>query len=217
MDTNSVQRNIMVDTQIKARGIRDAKVLDAMRKVERHLFVPEGFVDSAYADMPLPIGCGQTISQPYIVAYMTEALRLKPTDRILEIGTGCGYQAAVLGEIVKEVYSIEVVKSLAEEARVRLERLGYKNIRVKWGDGYDAWQAYAPYDAIIATASPVEIPQKLVEQLKPGGKMILPVGSFFQELYLVEKTETGVREQAILPVRFVPMVHPREKEFNENE
>lgn len=148
---------------------------------------------------------------------MTEALRLKPTDRILEIGTGCGYQAAVLGEIVKEVYSIEVVKSLAEEARVRLERLGYKNIRVKWGDGYDAWQAYAPYDAIIATASPVEIPQKLVEQLKPGGKMILPVGSFFQELYLVEKTETGVREQAILPVRFVPMVHPREKEFNENE
>ncbi|MGB2960832.1 MAG: protein-L-isoaspartate(D-aspartate) O-methyltransferase [Candidatus Omnitrophota bacterium] len=202
------QRQRMVEDQVRLRGVEDKKVLDAMMKVERHLFVPAEMQRWAYDDRPLPIGHGQTISQPYIVAYMTEAAGLAPGDRVLEIGTGSGYQAAVLAEIVKEVYTIEIVKELADSARSRLEGLGYKNIKVKWGDGYKGWPEYAPFDAVIITAAPPEVPQELVAQLKTGGKMVVPVGSFFQELYLITKTASGVEKKMLLPVRFVPMVHP---------
>ena len=162
----------------------------------------------AYNDSPLPIGYGQTISQPYIVAYMTQAARLFPDDRVLEIGTGSGYQAAVLAEIVKEVYTIEILKPLADTARARLEEMGYRNIKVKHGDGYKGWKEYAPYDAIIVTAAPDEVPEELVRQLKIGGRMVVPIGSFFQELYLITKTESGIKQELLLPVVFVPMIHP---------
>ncbi|MCK4463366.1 MAG: protein-L-isoaspartate(D-aspartate) O-methyltransferase [Candidatus Omnitrophica bacterium] len=199
-------RNSMVETQIAHRGISDQKVLDAIYKVKRHLFVPQPLKKLAYEDRPLPIGHGQTISQPYIVAFMTEAANLKKGDRVLEIGTGSGYQAAVLAEIVKEVYTIEIIKPLADTARQRLKDLGYKNIYVKHGDGYLGWPEFMPYDAIIVTAAPNEIPEKLVEQLKKGGRMIIPIGSFYQELYLIAKTEEGISKKKLLPVRFVPMV-----------
>jgi len=159
----------MVNRQIKARGIRDCKVLEAMAKVPRHEFVPEAYRDMAYSDTPLPIGEGQTISQPYIVALMTEALELNPGDRVLEVGTGSGYHAAVLSEIAKEVYTIEIIESLGRTAEERLKRLGYKNVKVRIGDGYLGWQEYAPFDAIIVTCAPEHIPQPLVEQLAEGG------------------------------------------------
>lgn len=200
-------RQEMVKEQLEARGITDAKVLQAMKKVKRHLFVPTHQLISAYNDSPLPIGYGQTISQPYIVAYMTQAARLFPDDRVLEIGTGSGYQAAVLAEIVKEVYTIEILKPLADTARTRLENLGYQNIKVKHGDGYKGWKEYAPYDAIIVTAAPDKVPEELVRQLKIGGRMVVPIGSFFQELYLITKTESGVKQELLLPVVFVPMIH----------
>lgn len=200
-------RQEMVKTQLETRGITDAKVLQAMRKVKRHLFVPTHQLISAYNDSPLPIGYSQTISQPYIVAYMTQAARLFPDDRVLEIGTGSGYQAAVLAEIVKEVYTIEILKPLADTARARLEKLGYRNIKVKHGDGYKGWKEYAPYDAIIVTAAPDEVPEELVRQLKVGGRMVVPIGSFFQELYLITKRESGIKQELLLPVVFVPMIH----------
>ena len=203
-----LNRQEMVKTQLETRGITDAKVLKAMRKVKRHLFVPTHQLISAYNDSPLPIGYGQTISQPYIVAYMTQAARLFPDDRVLEIGTGSGYQAAVLAEIVKEVYTIEILKPLADTARARLEEMGYRNIKVKHGDGYKGWKEYAPYDAIIVTAAPDEVPEELVRQLKIGGRMVVPIGSFFQELYLITKTESGIKQELLLPVVFVPMIHP---------
>jgi protein-L-isoaspartate(D-aspartate) O-methyltransferase len=196
----------MVEEQIERRGIRDYRILDAMRKVERHLFVGVAMKDFAYEDRPLPIGYDQTISQPYIVAYMTAVAGLEPEDRVLEIGTGSGYQAAVLAEIVDHVYTVEIVRPLAEMARRRLEDLGYKNIKAKHGDGYKGWLEYAPFDKIIVTAAPLEIPEELVKQLKLGGRMVVPVGSIFQELYLVIKTEEGYKKEALLPVRFVPMV-----------
>lgn len=202
-----LNRQEMVKTQLEARGITDAKVLQAMRKVKRHLFVPTQQLISAYNDSPLPIGYGQTISQPYIVAYMTQAARLFPDDRVLEIGTGSGYQAAVLAEIVKEVYTIEILKPLADTARARLEKLGYRNIKVKHGDGYKGWKEYAPYDAIIVTAAPAQVPEELVRQLKVGGRMVVPIGSFFQELYLITKRESGIKQELLLPVVFVPMIH----------
>ena len=205
-DVFTTSRNSMVETQIAHRGISDQKVLDAIYKVKRHLFVPERLKKLAYGDHPLPIGYGQTISQPYIVAYMTEAANLKKGDRVLEIGTGSGYQAAVLAEIVKEVYTIEIIKALADTARHRLKDLGYKNIYVKHGNGYLGWPEFMPYDAIIVTAAPDEIPEKLVGQLKRGGRMVIPIGSFYQELYLITKTEKGIHKKALLPVRFVPMV-----------
>ena len=205
-DTFAVRRRQMVERQIEGRGISDEDVIKAMMKVRRHLFVPERLSSAAYNDTPLPIGYGQTISQPYIVAYMTEAAGLRSTDRVLEIGTGSGYQAAILGEIVKEVYTIEIIKPLAESARSRLESLGYRNINVKWGDGYKGWPEHAPFDAIIVTAAPPEIPEELTRQLKEGGKMVIPVGSFFQELYLITRTRSGFKKKALLPVRFVPMV-----------
>jgi len=198
-------RERMVREQIEARGIKDPKVLAALRKVPRHLFVPESERPGAYADHPLPIGEGQTISQPYIVAFMTEQLRLQGGEKVLEIGTGSGYQAAVLAEICSEVYTIEIVEPLATRAAALLEQLGYKNIHVKAGDGYQGWPEHAPFDAIMVTAAPDHVPQPLVDQLKLGGRMILPVGDWFQDLRVVVKTEQGVLQQDVLPVRFVPM------------
>ncbi|MBL7072155.1 MAG: protein-L-isoaspartate(D-aspartate) O-methyltransferase [Candidatus Omnitrophica bacterium] len=203
-------REKMLEEQIVARGITDKTVLDAMSSVKRHLFVPENLINSAYSDCPLPIGYGQTISQPYIVAYMTEQIQPKDQTRVLEIGTGCGYQAAVLGKIVKDVYSVEILKPLADSARERLKKLGYDNVHVKYGDGYKGWEEYAPFDAIVITAAPPEVPEELIDQLKIGGKMIVPVGSFHQELCLIEKTPEGVNKKTLLPVRFVPMVHSKQ-------
>jgi len=208
-DPAALKRQKMIKEQIEARGVKDQRVLDAMRKVKRHLFVPSQWRNSAYDDHPLPIGHGQTISQPYIVAYMTEAAKINPTDRVLEIGTGSGYQAAVLAEMAKEVYTIEILQLLAESASLLLKDLGYKNVKVKCGDGYQGWKEYAPFDAIIVTAAPTEIPGELVKQLKTGGRMVVPIGSFFQDLYRLTKTDSGYKKEVLLPVRFVPMVHPK--------
>ncbi|HIE03990.1 MAG TPA: protein-L-isoaspartate(D-aspartate) O-methyltransferase [Candidatus Latescibacteria bacterium] len=198
-------RERMVEEQIEARGVKDSLVLAAMRKVPRHMFVPEKYRSEAYEDHPLPIGYGQTISQPYIVAYMTEALGLKGGEKVLEIGTGSGYQAAVLAEIADSVFTIEIIPGLAESARERLKKLGYKKVFVLRGDGYRGWPEHAPFDAIIVTAAPDHIPGPLVEQLKVGGRMVIPVGSMYQQLVLVVKTERGVERRPLLPVRFVPM------------
>ena len=204
--TFEMERNDMVNKQIKARGITHKATLEAMQKVPRHLFIPEYLWGSAYNDNPLPIGYRQTISQPYIVAYMTSLIEPKATDKILEIGTGSGYQAAVLGEIADSVFSVEIVEELAESAANMLEQLGYDNIWVKSGDGYFGWPEHAPFDKIIVTAAAEEIPPLLIEQLKEGGKMILPVGPEFsaQYLILVEKRNGKLIEKNMLPVRFVP-------------
>ena len=208
----------MVRDQLEARGIRNTKVLAAMRKVQRDKFVPQRIIDSAYDDSALPIGLGQTISQPYIVAYMTEALALRGDERVLEVGTGSGYQAAVLAEIVKDVYTVEIVPELAERARSLLDSLGYRNIHIKTGDGYEGWPEHAPFDAITVTAAPEHVPQPLIDQLKPGGRMIIPVGRGEQDLVLIEKNESGITRRSTIPVRFVPMTGkalrgaPRNKE-----
>jgi len=205
-DSYAQQRAQMVKSQIQARGVRDRLVVEAMRKVPRHLFVPAHLTQMAYLDFPLPIGEGQTISQPYIVAFMTESLQLKGGEKVLEIGTGSGYQAAVLAEIVQAVYTIEIIPSLGNQAEALLKKMGYENIQVKIGDGYRGWQEYAPYDAIIVTAAPKFIPQPLVDQLRTGGRMIIPVGESYQELILITRQEDGtVRKKSLLPVRFVPM------------
>jgi protein-L-isoaspartate(D-aspartate) O-methyltransferase len=198
-------RNSMVRDQIENRGIKDEKVLNAMRIVPRHEFVPDHLKKYAYADEPLPIGEDQTISQPYIVAYMTEKLELSPEDKVLEIGTGSGYQAAVLAQIIDTVFTIEIVDVLARRAQQKLTTLGFTNIFVKSGDGYKGWPEHAPFDAIIITAAPTIIPEPLVEQLKTGGRMILPLGDYSQDLVLITKNEDGISEQILLPVRFVPM------------
>ena len=202
------QRKKMVEEQLAAPGrdIRNRRVLDAMAAVPRHEFVPKALWKFAYSDDPLPIGYGQTISQPFIVAFMTEQLDPKPTDRVLEIGTGSGYQAAVLSRLVAEVYTIEIVEPLAKRAEADLKRLGYNNVKVLAGDGYQGWPEHAPFDAIIVTCAPDHIPQPLVGQLRDGGRMIIPVGpSDNQQLFLLQKLGTEVEQQAILPVRFVPM------------
>jgi len=201
-------RLVMVERDIKGRGVRDRKVLDVMQRVPRHLFVDEHLRAKAYEDYPLPIGEGQTISQPYVVALMTEALRLRPTDRVLEIGAGSGYQAAVLAEIVKEVYTIEIRKGLAEKAERRLKDLGYKNVRVRYGDGYFGWEEFAPFDAIIITASANYIPPPLIRQLKEGGRLIIPLGStvYYQTLTLAVKERGELNLEQIAPVAFVPMI-----------
>ena len=196
----------MVREQIEGRGIRDRAVLDAMGRVARHLFVPPQVRPSAYEDRPLPIGNGQTISQPYIVAYMTEALRTSRDQTVLEIGTGSGYQAAVLSLLVREVYSIEIVPELADGARRALASGGYTNVQVRTGNGYLGWPEQAPFGRIIVTAAPPEIPRALVDQLAVGGVMVVPVGTLFQEMTIVTKTARGVTEQRTIPVRFVPMV-----------
>ncbi len=210
-DSYRAARERMVREQIEARGVRDPRVLAVMRKIPRHLFVPEAMQPYAYADQPLPIGHSQTISQPYIVAYMTEALELRPKDRVLEIGTGSGYQAAVLAELAAEVYSIEIVEPLGKEAAARLGQLGYANIKLRIGDGYRGWPEAAPFDAIMVTAAPDHIPPALVNQLAGGGRLIAPVGRFFQELIRVRRTPAGVKQEELIPVRFVPMVGEAEK------
>jgi protein-L-isoaspartate(D-aspartate) O-methyltransferase len=205
------KREKMVETQIETRGVKDKLVLAAMRKVPRHLFVAEDLRDIAYTDGPLPIGEEQTISQPYIVALMTELLGLKGGERVLEIGTGSGYQAAILAEIAKEVYTIEIICPLAEKAEKRLKEMGYKNITVRCADGYQGWKEHAPFDGVIVTAAPDHIPQPLVDQLKIGGRLVIPVGDLFQELMVVTKTEKGIKKENIIPVRFVPMTGEAEK------
>ena len=203
----------MVQQQLKARGVSDPRVLAAMNKVRRDEFVPPNLKGSSYADQPLPIGYSQTISQPYIVAFMTEQLRLSPKDRVLEIGTGSGYQAAILAELAAEVYTIEIIEPLAKTAEATLQRLGYKNVHVKAGDGYKGWPEYAPFDAVIVTAAPDHVPQPLIDQLKEGGRMIIPVGSGlgFQQLHLLEKKNGKLQRRAVLPVRFVPMTGEAQK------
>ena len=201
----SAARMQMVDQQIAGRDIKDARVLDAMRRVPRHEFVPEPLRGSAYEDSPLPIGHDQTISQPYIVAYMTEALELAASHRVLEIGTGSGYQAAVLGELVNEVYTIEIVAPLADRARQTLAALGYKNVHVRTGNGYLGWPEHAPFDRVMVTAAPDAVPPALVEQLKIGGLMAIPVGVGNQELRILRRTGDGMEVLRTLPVRFVPM------------
>jgi protein-L-isoaspartate(D-aspartate) O-methyltransferase len=206
------ERQQMVQQQLKPRGIKDERVLAAMAKVPREEFVPADARGDAYEDGPLPIGHNQTISQPYIVAFMTEQLRLKPSDRVLEIGTGSGYQAAILAELVAEVYTIELVQPLAKAAEAVLQRLGYTNVHLKWGDGYKGWREEAPFDAIVVTCAPDKVPQPLVDQLKEGGRMVIPVGErFAQQLYLLEKKNGQLNESATLPVRFVPMLHEAER------
>ena len=199
----------MVQDQIIKRGIEDQRVLDVMKVVERHKFVPERYSESAYKDGPLPIGYGQTISQPFIVAFMTENLKLKSSHKVLEIGTGSGYQAAVLSELCDHVYTIEIVDALANEATERLEKLGFENITVRSGDGYKGWPEEAPFDRIMVTAAPEEIPELLIEQLAEGGIMVIPVGKQYeiQYLWVITKEVGGqIKKEKILPVRFVPMV-----------
>jgi len=204
-------RKRMVETQIRARGVKDARVLKAMEKVPRHRFVPEHLWDEAYFDEPLPIGYGQTISQPYVVAYMTEQLGLTGDEKVLEIGTGSGYQAAILAELAKEVYTIEIIPELGKRAAEVLKELGYENVHVRIGDGYRGWPEAAPFDAIILTAAPDHVPQPLLDQLKVGGRMILPLGDFYQDLVLITKTEKGIKKERKIPVRFVPMTGEAEK------
>jgi len=204
-------REAMVRNQVMHRGINDPAVLAAMRKVPRHLFIPEEYRREAYEDYPLPIGEGQTISQPYIVALMTQMLDIKPGCKVLEIGTGSGYQAAVLAEMGADVYTIEILPALAERARDRLYRLGYAGVHVLVGDGYRGYLAAAPFDAVIVTAAPEEIPQPLVDQLKVGGRLVVPIGKYTQELKLVHKGENGTTTEDMLPVRFVPMVGEAER------
>jgi protein-L-isoaspartate(D-aspartate) O-methyltransferase len=208
-DDMTRKREEMVQRQIERRGIQSARVLEALRAVERHRFVPLDVEGEAYDDYPLGIGYGQTISQPYIVALMSEAIDPQPHQRVLEIGTGSGYQAAVLSLLVKAVYSIEIVEELGEAAAERLASLGYDNVRVRIGDGYQGWPEEAPFDAIVVTAAPPEVPQALVDQLADGGRMVIPVGTNYQELLLIEKHGGVVTQRVITAVRFVPMV--REK------
>ena len=199
----------MVQTQIVERGVKDARVLSVLSQTARHKFVPPEMVPYAYNDRPLPIGEDQTISQPYIVALMTELLGLSGTEKVLEIGTGSGYQAAVLSPLVAEVYTIEIVKTLALRAQKILKELRMKNVHVRWGDGYKGWPDKAPFDCIIVTAAPDEVPQALIDQLRTGGKLVIPVGKYWQELKLITKVTTSdIDEKSIIPVRFVPMVHP---------
>ena len=199
-------RERMVETQIRARDVQNPAVLQAMTRVPRHLFVPDDLRPFAYDDRPLPIGRGQTISQPFIVAHMTEALQLEPSHTVLEIGTGSGYQAAVLAEIVKQVYSVEIVPDLAASARQALAQAGYRNVEVRMGNGYLGWPEHAPFDRIVVTAAPPEIPQALVDQLAIGGVMVVPVGTSYQEMLIITKTPDGVTQRRTMEVRFVPMI-----------
>lgn len=206
-DNFTKQRNEMVKSQIIARGIADQNVINAMFSVERHLFVPTEYSGQAYGDFPLPIGEGQTISQPYIVALMTEVMELNKNDKVLEIGTGSGYQAAILGQLCDSVFTVEIFKSLAAQAKNLLEILGYNNVFVKCGDGYEGWAEHSPYQAIIVTCSPTQVPQALQDQLAEGGKLIIPVGeTLSQELVLYEKSGGKMKKKNIVPVRFVPMI-----------
>ena len=205
------QRRNMVETQIRKRDVRSPRVLEAMAKVPRHLFVPEVYRAQAYDDYPLPIGEHQTISQPYVVALMTSLLDLKGGEKVLEIGTGSGYQAAVLAEIAGQVYSMEILAPLAERARQTLAALGYANVHVRQGDGYAGWPEEAPFDAIVVTAAPPRVPQPLLDQLKVGGHLVVPVGRTFQDLTVFTRTETGFEKRNVIPVVFVPMTGEAQK------
>ena len=209
--SRQTERDWMVDTQIVGRGIIDPKVVSAMRRVPRHHFIPDYESEDAYGDFPLSIGHSQTISQPYIVAFMTEALKLQPGEKILEIGTGSGYQAAILAELGVQVFSIEIVEPLAARASEALKELGYDNVRVRAGDGYQGWPEEQPFDGIILTAAPDHIPLPLLDQLRIGGRLILPVGDYSQNLVLIRRTEEGYQRTELLPVRFVPMTGQAEK------
>ncbi len=196
----------MVAEQIRARGVADERVLDALTRVPRDRFIPEALRNDAHGDYPVPIGHGQTISQPYIVAYMTEALRVEPRHRVLEIGTGCGYQTAVLAELAAEVFSVERIPELAARARETLDGLGYTNVQIRAGDGYEGWPEHAPYDRVLGAAAADAIPPALVDQLVDGGILVLPVGTFHQELRVIQKSGGRTEVLATLPVRFVPMI-----------
>lgn len=204
----AAERARMVDEQLRERGIRDRAVLAAMARVPRHRFVPAAYRDLAYGDHPLPIGFDQTISQPYIVGYMTEAAQISAGDKVLEIGTGSGYQAAILAELAREVYTVEIIPELAAGAEAVLRDLAYANVHVRAGDGYAGWKEHAPFDAILVTAAPDHVPQALVDQLAVNGRMIIPVGAGEQEMRVITKTAAGVVEQRTIPVRFVPLVRP---------
>ncbi len=208
MKDYAAERETMVATQLKSRGIKDVKVLEAMGKVPRHAFVPDDMKTYAYNDEPLPIGKGQTISQPYIVAYMTEILQLSGDEKVLEVGSGSGYQAAILAEIVKKVFTVEIIGDLSSHAQKVLQSLGYKNIYFRIGDGASGWEEHAPYDAIMVTAAPPQVPVALQDQLKIEGRMIVPVGEAFQELVLIVRERRRFRKKKLLPVRFVPLVKP---------
>jgi protein-L-isoaspartate(D-aspartate) O-methyltransferase len=199
-------RAAMVRDQLQGRDVQDPRVLTAMSRVPRHLFVPDAGRVDAYGDYPLPIGYGQTISQPYIVGFMSQSLEVEPHHRVLEIGTGSGYQAAILAELAREVYTIEIVAPLAELARKTLDELGYKNVRIKTGNGYLGWPEQAPFDRVMVTAAPDDVPRPLVEQLRVGGLMAIPVGTIDQELRILRRTDSGLELLRTLPVRFVPMV-----------
>ena len=199
-------RERMVEFQIRSRGIRDPGVLEAMRRVPRHEFVSPGQGPSAYSDGPLPIGKGQTISQPYIVAYMTELLKLEGPETVLELGTGCGYQTAVLAEIAAHVYTIEVIGALARDAEERLREMGYENVSFRVGNGRDGWEEYAPFDRIMVTAAPVRFPENLFDQLKEGGIAVAPVGDYFQRMMRYRKTKGKIKEESLIGVSFVPFV-----------
>ena len=205
-DPMQKKRNDMVKDQIAARGIRDPRVLEAMRTVPRHLFVPPAEEASAYEDRPLPIGSGQTISQPYVVAFMAEQLRLTGKEKVLEIGTGSGYSTAILAAVATKVFSIEIRPELAQQAKQRLEKLGVKNVELRAADGYRGWPEEAPFDAILVTAAPEKIPPPLLEQLAAEGRMVIPVGAFYQELKVIKRQGGGYSEKSVLPVRFVPFV-----------
>jgi protein-L-isoaspartate(D-aspartate) O-methyltransferase len=206
------QRLMMVENQIRDRGIQNPRVLEAMRNVPRHKFVDLEYQKSAYEDHPLPIGHGQTISQPYIVAYMTEKLALTDDDKVLEIGTGSGYQAAILAELADSVYTIEIVEPLCVKAKKRLADLGYDNVFVRCGNGYNGWPEEAPFDAVIMTAAGKHIPQPLLDQLKVGGQLVAPVGDYFQELVLMKKTDDDqFKKEKLIPVRFVPLTGKQSK------
>jgi len=211
-DSRIEERSMMVETQIKRRGVKDERVLQAMRKVPRHLFVPKNERDQAYNDYPLKIGHGQTISQPYIVALMTELLKIEPEDKILEVGTGSGYQAAILAELAAEVYTIEIVEPLAQSAEKLLEKLGYSNIKIRAGDGFFGWPEEAPFDGIMLTAAPVKVPRPLLDQLKDGGRLVVPEGKFYQDLVVYEKVKNRIKRREVIPVRFVPMTGRAEKQ-----
>jgi len=211
LDPFEIERSSMVRNQIESRGVSQPRVLDAMRFVPRHLFVPMEFRDRAYLDAPQPIGEGQTISQPYIVALMTSLLELRGDEKVLEIGTGSGYQAAVLARLVREVYTIEILEPLSRRAQRTFQEMGLRNVHARIGDGYQGWPEAAPFDAIVVTAAPEKVPQPLLDQLKVGGRMVIPVGREFQDLQLLTKTAEGVIRKTVLPVRFVPMTGEVEK------
>jgi len=211
LDPFESARSSMVRNQIESRGVNEPRVLDAMRVVPRHLFVPLDARDRAYLDAPQPIGEGQTISQPYIVALMTSLLELRGDEKVLEIGTGSGYQAAVLARLVREVYTIEIIEPLSRRAQKTFQEMGLRNVHARIGDGYQGWPEAAPFDAIVVTAAPEKVPQPLLDQLKVGGRMVIPVGREFQDLQLLTKTAEGVIRKTVLPVRFVPMTGEVEK------